>query len=285
MIFVNCIGLTIMIDKRNKEVIIQNRAGSCRQWAGMILSPGGTQGNMAQLFRKAKQNRIFQDVVEQIQDAILDGKIEPGEKLPSERELGEMLGTSRGTLREALRILEQKGLIEIRLGVNGGAIIKETNWEQMSETLALLIRSQSVSLEHLSEFRQGVEGIVASLAAERASAEDIAELNDLMGEVESFYNKGISHWNSFVRADEKIHIALARISGNPLYRFVIGTIHDNIHRYYDKFLSGGETELEDNYQDLVELVNAISNRQVNEAGLLAREHVRRFNRHMDKKRK
>ena len=120
-----------------------------------------------QLFRKAKQNRIFQDVVEQIQDVILDGKIKPGERLPSERELGEMLGTSRGTLREALRILEQKGLIEIRLGVNGGAIVKETNWEQMSETLALLIRSQSVALEHLAEFREGVEGIIASLAAER----------------------------------------------------------------------------------------------------------------------
>ncbi len=240
---------------------------------------------MAKLFRKAKQNRIFQDVVEQIQDVILDGKVKPGEKLPSERELGEMLGTSRGTLREALRILEQKGLIEIRLGVNGGAIVKETTFEQMSETLALLIRSQSVSLEHLSEFRQGVEGMVASLAAERATDDDIVELNELMTRVESFYHKGIDQWDNFVRADEKIHMALAKISRNPLYRFVVETIHDNIHRYYDKFLSGGSTELEDNYRDLVDIVNAVSNRRVNEAGSLAREHVRRFNRHMDNKKK
>ncbi len=64
---------------------------------------------MSLTFRKAKQSRIFQDVVNQIQEAILDGHLNAGDKLPSERELGEMLGTSRGTLREALRVLEPKG--------------------------------------------------------------------------------------------------------------------------------------------------------------------------------
>ena len=87
---------------------------------------------MSALFRKAKQSRIFQDVVDQIQGAILDGQIKPGDKLPAERELGEMLGTSRGTLREALRVLEQKGLIEIRLGVGGGAIVKDPSDERIA---------------------------------------------------------------------------------------------------------------------------------------------------------
>lgn len=236
-----------------------------------------------QLFRKAKQNRIFQDVVEQIQDVILDGKIKPGEKLPSERELGEMLGTSRGTLREALRILEQKGLIEIRLGVAGGAIVKETTWEPMSETLALLIRSQSVSLYHLTEFREGVEGIVASLAAERANKADNKELTRLITEARSYFEKGVSQWDKFVRVDEQIHMALARISGNPLYRFIVETIHANIDRYYDKLLVVGDSELEENYRDLSEIVSAVQGKRVTEAGALAREHVRRFSRHMDKK--
>ena len=72
------------------------------------------------MFRAAKQSRIFQDIVDQIQEAILDGRFKAGDMLPSERELKEMFQTSRGTLREALRVLEQKGLIEIKLGVGGG---------------------------------------------------------------------------------------------------------------------------------------------------------------------
>ncbi len=240
---------------------------------------------MAQMFRKAKQSRIFQDIVEQIEDVILDGKMMPGQKLPSERELGEMLGTSRGTLREALRILEQKGLIEIKLGVNGGAIVKEASSEQMSETLALLIRSQSVSLTHLTEFREGVEGTVTSLAAERATEGDKKELKKLKKEAQKYYEKGLPHWDNFVRVDEQIHMALARISCNPIYRFIMETIHENIQRYYEKFLPAGDTELEENYRDLQQIIDAVCNKQVVEAGSLAREHVRKFNRYMDQKSK
>lgn len=238
---------------------------------------------MDNLFRKAKQNRVFQDVVTQIQDAILDGKVSAGEKLPSERELGTMLGTSRGTLREALRILEQKGLIEIKLGVHGGAVVKDASSDQMSETLALLIRSQSVSLEHLTEFRQGVEGLVASLAAERADTADMEELKKLIEEAEKYYSKGISQWDSFVRIDEQIHMALARISRNPIYKFITETIHDNIQRYYDKYLSVGGNELEENYQDLKLIVEAVCNKEIAEAGTLASEHVARFSIYMERK--
>ena len=238
---------------------------------------------MAELFRQAKQNRVFQDVVEQIQDVILDGKVKPGEKLPSERELGEMLGTSRGTLREALRILEQKGLIEIRLGVNGGAIVKEASFQQMSETLGLLIRSQSVSLEHLAEFREHAESTVAYLAAQRVDAKAKAELNTLMKEAEKYYQQGLKSWDQFVEIDEKIHATLARISKNPIYTFIIETIHDNIDRYYNRLLVVGELELEENYNDLKELVAAIVNKQATKAEKIAREHVRRFGRHMAKK--
>jgi DNA-binding GntR family transcriptional regulator len=125
------------------------------------------------MFKAAKQNRIFQDVVEQIQETILSGKLKPGEMLPSERELKAMLQVSRGTLREALRVLEQKGLIEIKLGVGGGAVVQDMSYDQMNESLALLIRYQKVSLRHLSEFRVGVEGRVSALAAARATPADI----------------------------------------------------------------------------------------------------------------
>jgi len=97
------------------------------------------------MFKKAKQNRVFQDVVEQIQDAILSGELEPGAKLPAERELKEMFNTSRGTLREALRVLEQKGLIQIKLGVAGGAIVKQIDTDPMAESLATSLAPASIS--------------------------------------------------------------------------------------------------------------------------------------------
>lgn len=235
---------------------------------------------MNELFKKAKQNRVFQDVVAQIQNAILDGKLLPGAKLPAERELGEMLGTSRGTLREALRILEQKGLIEIRLGVNGGAIVKKPTSDQMSESLALLIRSQAVSLKHLSEFREGVEETVAQLAAKRVQEQDAIKLQRLKSEAKKHFEGGVSRWNEFIRVDEKVHMLLARLSGNPLYQFVLETIHDNIRRYYDKFLPVGENELEENYQDLANIIDAVINQDVEKAGRLAKGHVKKFNQYM-----
>ena len=79
------------------------------------------------MFKQAKHNKVFQDIVDQIQNAIINNTFKPGNKLPAERELKEKFNTSRSTLREALRVLEQKGLIEIRPGVSGGAIVKKIN--------------------------------------------------------------------------------------------------------------------------------------------------------------
>ncbi|MBW2677983.1 MAG: FadR family transcriptional regulator, partial [Deltaproteobacteria bacterium] len=130
------------------------------------------------MFHAASQNRIFQDIVDQIQEAILEGRLQTGDILPSERDLKEMFNTSRGTLREALRVLEQKGLIEIKLGVGGGSVVKEVSVDKISESLALLIRTQRVSLNHLAEFREAVEGIIAAQAAERATPADIKQLKE-----------------------------------------------------------------------------------------------------------
>ena len=90
------------------------------------------------MFRTARQNRVYQDIVEQIQDAILNGQLKVGDMLPPERELKEVFQTSRGTLREALRVLEERGLIEIKLGTGGGAVVKAVSSDRVAESLDLL---------------------------------------------------------------------------------------------------------------------------------------------------
>ena len=232
------------------------------------------------MFREASQNRIFQDVVEQIQDAILDGRLNKGDTLPPERDLKEMFNTSRGTLREALRVLEERGLIEIKLGVRGGAQVQKVSSRRASETLALLIRSRRVALNHLAEFREGMEGSVASLAAQRATAKDIDQLTALLDEATLCVARGSDGRREFWDVDRRFHRELAQIGGNPVYQLVLRSVHDNIHRYYDRYLSADESELNENLEDMAEMVRAVAEGRADTARLLAQSHVLRFVRRM-----
>jgi len=237
------------------------------------------------MFQAAKQTKIFQDVVMQIQEAILDGRLKTGDTLPSERQLKDMFNISRGTLREALRVLEQKGLIEIKLGVGGGSVVKDVNADQIREGLGLLIRSQKVSLNHLAEFREDVEGIVAARAASRRSKADISNLKALLVRARKSIDGGTSQRNDFIEIDKQIHLSLAQITQNPIYLSVLHSVHDNIHRYYDRFLSMEARRLQENYQDLCDLMEAVENGQADRARRLARRHVRRFSRYMQRREK
>jgi len=235
---------------------------------------------MEQLFRAAKQNRIFQDVVDQIQEAILEGNLKAGDKLPAERELREMLQTSRSTIREALRVLEQKGLIEIKLGMGGGAVVKSISADQMSESLDLLIQSRKVSLNHLAEFRKGVEGDVVAMAATRRKPEDIQKLTLLLAEAEACAKEGERRVSDFLDTDKKIHLSFVRIAGNPIYISVLKMVHDNIRRYFETFLPMKKREMLENYRDLESIVRAVETGDAEKARELAQAHVERFNTYM-----
>jgi len=233
------------------------------------------------MFRESKQVRIFQDVVEQIQEVIIEGKLKSGDHLPCERELKEQFNISRGTLRESLRILEQKGLIEIRTGMLGGAVVKEISSDQVGESLTLLIRYKKVPLGKLAEFREGIDGIVASLATERVNAQDLEHLRKLLSQARTHLEEGISGWNAFIQTDIQFHLALAKITGNLLFISVLKTIYENINTYYESYLPKNEEILQQNIKDLNDIVRAIEMRDPKKAGELAREHVRRFNAYME----
>lgn len=228
-------------------------------------------------FQKAKKNRIFQDVVEQIQEAILEGKLNPGDVLPPERELRETFNVSRGTLREALRVLEQKGLVEIRLGTGGGARVKEAGTDQLTETLAFMIRSGTLPVIDIGEFREGMEAKTASLAALRADDKDIRKLEQLLKNAVKTAEKGEKGWQDFLRADEQIHKEVARIAKNSVYQYLMKVVHDNIQRYYNNFLDFSDDRMAENCEDLKNLVAAIKEQRSEDAGNIAEQHVKRFN--------
>jgi DNA-binding FadR family transcriptional regulator len=233
------------------------------------------------MFKKAKQNRVFQDVVEQIQDAIIKGKLKPGARLPAERELKDLFNTSRGTLREALRVLEQKGLIEIKLGVSGGAIVKRIDAEPIVESLALLIRSGEVSIEHLSEFRIKIEGSLVELAAMRATKEEIAELETMFNQAKDYYEK--NDWENFLKTDEKMHTYIGIMTQNPVFQFVQKTIHDNIHQYYDEYLPMNKERTLENLTDFEKIIEAMKINDAKKASDIIMDHVKRFSDKMQEK--
>jgi DNA-binding FadR family transcriptional regulator len=84
----------------------------------------------------------------------------------------------------------------------------------------------------------------------------------------------------FLEIDKQIHLVFAHITGNPIYISILASIHDNIHRYYDRFLSMDANELRQNYQDLDHIVRAIEQKDQKRARWLAQDHVMRFNRYM-----
>ncbi len=235
------------------------------------------------MFKPAKQNRIFEDVVEQIQNAILSGQVKPGETLPSERDLRDVFRVSRGTIREALRVLEQKGLIEIKLGVGGGAVVRDVPTDKLGETLALLIRSRKISLEHLAEFRKGVEGDITALAAQRATDRDIQNLEHILKKAREYCDKGTEFVRQFLEVDMKFHLTLSQISGNPVYETVERIVQGNIIPYYETFLDMGGGKLRENYDDLHKIVKAIKQKHPEEARAIAREHVAKYAAYMEKR--
>ena len=209
------------------------------------------------MFKTVKPSRIFQDVVEQIENAIISGELIPGEKLPPERELKETFAISRGTLREALRVLEQKRLIDIQLGAGGGAIVREITSEPMTDSLSLLLRSQKIPLDDLKEFRMDMEGTIARLAADRAGVDDVEALREILASAKECLDSHAG-WEAYVQADAQLHMRLAQITGNPIYAYVQTAIHENITLYYAEFLEHEERVLREHYKDLCRLVDAVA---------------------------
>jgi len=233
------------------------------------------------LFQKVKKKRIYHEVADQIEEAVVSGLLKAGEKLPPERELVGRFDVSRRTLREALRIVEQKGLIEIKVGSRGGAFVKDLTTAPISESLGLLIRSKKISLRELAEFRLDIESLVAGRAARQATREDVESLKNLLVEGESILASNRFNWKAFMEVDQRLHLTLARIARNSIHEFILKTIHENINRYYESYLPKDKEVWKQSYLEMRPLVKAVEDGDAKKAFSLAQEHVKRGDRLME----
>lgn len=177
--------------------------------------------NLDSLFTPAQVGRAGEDVALQIEAAILNEKIMPGEGLPSERELQVQFQTGRGVIREAMRALKQKGLIEIRKGAKGGAYVKQIDVANVSESLALFLKQQHVGLADIAEFRESIDRTITILAIARA---DAAEKQQLVAEVEKLrecLEQPEPDMGALGEIDRELNIRLAKMTGNPIFEWIM----------------------------------------------------------------
>jgi GntR family transcriptional repressor for pyruvate dehydrogenase complex len=173
------------------------------------------------MYDRIERSRVFEQIVAQIERRILSGELRHGDYLGSERELGEQFGASRTAVREALKTLAQRGLVDMRPG-RGTMVIDGTS-QAVRHSLHLMMRIGSRHVpEHLTEVREIVEPEMAALAAERAEDEPIAAMRAAFETME----RTLDDADAFIAADNEFHRAVARGSGNPLILALMDSIVD-----------------------------------------------------------
>lgn len=173
------------------------------------------------IFSPVQAGRAGEDIALQIEAAIMSGKIIPGESLPSERELQAQFGTGRGVVREALRALKEKGLIEIRKGAKGGAFVKQVDVAHASEPLALFLKQHSIDPDHVAEFRESIDRTISILAISRGSRQ---EKENLVASAEAFrdaFNSPEPDMIALGEMDRQLNIDLARMTHNPVFEWIM----------------------------------------------------------------
>jgi GntR family transcriptional regulator, transcriptional repressor for pyruvate dehydrogenase complex len=164
------------------------------------------------MFEPVKNQRVSDEILQQIRAAVLSGKFQIGERLPNERTLAEQFAASRTSVREALRGLEQQGVIYTKKGVTGGAFVADLDHRLVSQSFQTLMQLRKISINHIAEARLIFEPEAARLAAGRATPLDLRELEDVITKMSSMVEAGHPP-TSF---DLKFHKLVARAAGNPI---------------------------------------------------------------------
>ena len=170
-------------------------------------------------FEVIRKNKVYEEVAQQIERLILK-KLQPGYKLPSERELAEMLKVSRSSIRDAIRGLELRGLVEPRQGA--GTIVRETTGEPIPNPFASALKRRKEMVSELLDFRKMLEPPLAARAATHASADEISELEEILQRQDAKQSQG----EPAVAEDAEFHYSVALASGNSVVLKVLDIVMD-----------------------------------------------------------
>ncbi len=171
------------------------------------------------MYQTLQSERLYEQIVGQIEQRILTGELKVGDQLPAERELAQQFGVSRTAVREAIKALREKGLVQAQPG--RGTFITDGASRALRHSLGFIARIGSEEgLGSLVEVREIVEPEIAALAARRANDDNIAAMREAVRAMEA----AMEHADMFVEADLDFHLALADATQNPLIPALIDSI-------------------------------------------------------------
>lgn len=228
-------------------------------------------------FTHVRRPRSSDDVVSQIKDAIISGRFKTGDRLPNERELCQVFGVSRPTLREALRTLEVLGVVEIRPGSNGGIFVSEPQGDHLGAALGALLQFRGATVDELAEFRVSFESETARWAAERAGSEDIARLLAIANQFSILAADEGLPWRVLVGLDIAFHEALAEASKNAVRVGIMLGIHRALHEASSSLAQEATPEVRRTIgKELRAIAEAVAAHDVQRAVRLMSKHVKKF---------
>src|SRR6202050_430616 len=171
------------------------------------------------VYKVVRPSLLYEQIVQQIEDSVLNGSLKPGDQLPAERDLAQRLGVSRTAVREAVKALREKGLVEAYFG--RGTFITDGTSQAVRQSLDLVAKiGQPESSTHLAEMRAILEPEIAALAAVRAQEPELATMREAV----AVMDRAGHDPDAYIEADLDFHLALAEAAANPIILSLIDSI-------------------------------------------------------------
>jgi DNA-binding FadR family transcriptional regulator len=222
------------------------------------------------MFKPIPSDRISSVIADQIKEAVFQKKLTPGDKLPSERQLMDQFKTSRVTIREALRSLEQFGILEIRRGMEGGAFIRDPNTKFINNFLQDMFSMGKIKISNFTEARMAVEPFSVKLATERITDEALQKVKQNIQEAKECLDK--KNKNDARLLELEFHRLIAQASQNPVIFFMIDSIMDIMENNISSIpLEAKPVERTNQYHE--EIYAAVRDRDVQRAQELMLSHI------------
>jgi len=212
------------------------------------------------------KDRLYQEIVDQIQQQILSGALKPGDQIPAERDLADRFGVSRTAVREAIKSLTEKGLIEVYVG--RGTFVTSLSPDRVVESMTMLLRNEPHNVASLHEARELLEVPTARLAAMRRSDEHLARLRAITAEMEEEQ----SNTPRLVDGDTEFHVEVARATGNPVLVLLSQTIVALL-RSERLYRDDWESLLPGALEQHREIIHAIADRDGDRAATAMMDHL------------